>query len=39
VCVDCRADIPYSRLNAEPSATRCIACQTRAERVGGEKFP
>jgi RNA polymerase-binding protein DksA len=32
VCADCGADIPYSRLNAEPSATRCIACQTRAER-------
>jgi RNA polymerase-binding protein DksA len=32
VCIDCGADIPYSRLNAEPSATRCIACQTRAER-------
>lgn len=32
VCADCGADIPYSRLSAEPSATRCIACQTRAER-------
>lgn len=32
VCADCGADIPYARLNAEPSATRCIACQTRAER-------
>jgi RNA polymerase-binding protein DksA len=32
VCTDCGADIPYSRLNAEPSATRCIACQTKAER-------
>ena len=32
ICADCGADIPYSRLNAEPSATRCVACQTRAER-------
>jgi len=32
VCADCGADIPYSRLNAEPSATRCISCQTKAER-------
>ena len=32
VCTDCGADIPYSRMNAEPSATRCIACQTKAER-------
>jgi RNA polymerase-binding protein DksA len=32
VCADCGAAIPYSRLNAEPSATRCIACQTKAER-------
>jgi len=33
VCADCGADIPYSRLAAEPSATRCIACQTRAEHL------
>ena len=32
ICADCGADIPYSRLNAEPSATRCVACQTKAER-------
>lgn len=33
ICSDCGADIPYSRLSAEPSATRCIVCQTRAERL------
>ena len=33
VCTDCGADIPYSRLSAAPSATRCIACQARAERL------
>jgi RNA polymerase-binding protein DksA len=35
VCTDCGADIPYSRLSAEPSATRCVACQTRAELSRG----
>jgi RNA polymerase-binding protein DksA len=38
VCTDCGADIPYSRLNAEPSATRCIACQTKAERSQAKSF-
>jgi len=33
VCTDCGADIPYSRLSAEPSATRCVACKARAERL------
>ena len=32
ICADCGVDIPYTRLSAEPSATRCVACQTRAER-------
>ena len=32
VCEVCRTDIPYSRLSANPSATRCISCQMRAER-------
>ena len=32
VCEVCGTDIPYSRLSANPSATRCISCQTRAER-------
>jgi len=33
VCSDCGADIPYSRLSAYPMATRCTACQMRAERL------
>lgn len=30
-CADCRADIPFDRLRAQPMATRCVACQQRAE--------
>jgi len=33
VCADCGSDIPYSRLSANPTATRCIDCQRRAERL------
>jgi RNA polymerase-binding protein DksA len=33
VCSDCGEDIPFSRLAANPAATRCTACQTRAERL------
>ena len=33
VCVDCGADIPYSRLSANPTAMRCISCQRRSERL------
>ena len=32
-CVDCGCDIPLARLQAEPSAARCVACQQRAEQV------
>ncbi len=30
-CVDCGNDIPYARLAANPSASRCIACQEKLE--------
>lgn len=30
-CTDCGADIGQPRLQAWPTALRCIACQTRAE--------
>ena len=30
-CVDCGNDIPFARLHANPSASRCIACQERVE--------
>jgi RNA polymerase-binding transcription factor DksA len=32
VCVDCEADIPFARLQADPSALRCSACEARAGR-------
>ena len=32
VCADCEADIPFARLQANPSAARCVACQARAEQ-------
>ncbi len=34
-CIDCAADIPDARLEAQPTALRCVACQTRAELGGG----
>ena len=30
-CIDCGVDIPFARLQANPSASRCIACQERVE--------
>ena len=33
VCADCSAEIPFARMHANPSATRCLACQTRAEKT------
>lgn len=36
VCADCGVDIPFSRLSANPTATRCIDCQRRAERLLSE---
>jgi len=30
-CVDCGNHIPYARLAANPSASRCIACQEKLE--------
>jgi len=34
VCVDCAAPIAFTRLQAQPSAERCITCQTQKERPG-----
>lgn len=34
-CEDCGADIEPRRLLAQPTARRCMACQTRAERRPG----
>lgn len=32
VCVDCHETIPFERLQLEPQALRCAACQTLHER-------
>ena len=32
LCEDCGAEIPYARLEASPTATRCIGCQAQHER-------
>ena len=32
-CVDCGQDIPVARLNAEPTAERCIRCQELFEKT------
>lgn len=31
-CSDCSADIPFDRLQAEPWALRCVACEAQHER-------
>lgn len=33
VCEDCGVEIPYERLLANPTATRCAPCQARRERT------
>ncbi|MGN6704258.1 MAG: TraR/DksA family transcriptional regulator, partial [Burkholderiaceae bacterium] len=32
-CVDCGKDIPYARLEAQPTAERCVPCQERYEKT------
>ena len=32
-CVDCGQPVPVERLKAQPTALRCIACQTRYEKT------
>ncbi len=34
-CIDCGEPIPAPRLQAQPFAIRCIACQERRERAAG----
>jgi DnaK suppressor protein len=34
-CADCGGEIDYERLNANPAALRCIACQTLHEKLYG----
>lgn len=33
ICSDCGIDIPLARLQAQPSAERCIDCQEKHERT------
>src|SRR5688572_26046667 len=33
VCIGCGADIPFARLQAAPSAERCIECQENYEKT------
>lgn len=33
VCEGCGGDIPPERLEVEPTATRCVSCQTLADRT------
>jgi len=33
LCTDCGTEIPFARLQANPIAVRCLACQRRHERV------
>jgi RNA polymerase-binding protein DksA len=33
ICIDCGQEIPEERLNAEPTAARCIRCQEIYERT------
>jgi DnaK suppressor protein len=41
VCIDCGGNIPFERLQAQPTARRCIDCQRRYDRThaGGERGP
>lgn len=39
VCVSCSAEIPLTRLQAEPQASRCIRCQTQLERTRSVQTP
>jgi DnaK suppressor protein len=39
VCADCSEVIPFTRLQAEPSAVRCIACQRAREERAGKGTP
>ena len=32
-CADCGVPIPVERLEAQPTALRCVACQTRYEKT------
>ena len=33
LCTDCQTEIPFERLKVEPQAVRCVACETRHEKL------
>ena len=33
VCIDCGGEIPFERLQAQPTALRCVACQSEYEKT------
>jgi RNA polymerase-binding transcription factor DksA len=33
VCADCGAAVPAGRLEARPDAARCVACQSKRDRL------
>lgn len=33
ICVDCEVEIPFERLRAQPTASRCVRCQELYERT------
>jgi DnaK suppressor protein len=39
ICIDCEQPIPLARLEANPTAERCIACQTDFERAEAQVQP
>lgn len=39
ICIDCDQPIPLARLEANPTAERCIACQTDYERAEAQIQP
>ena len=36
ICIDCETNIPFERLNAYPTAKRCLTCQQHYESGGGK---
>lgn len=39
LCIDCGVDIGTARLHANPTALRCVTCQTKAEQSQGGVTP
>jgi DnaK suppressor protein len=37
MCIDCGEAIPFNRLQAYPTAKRCIACQEKREKQYGQE--